>query len=102
VNTLKGIYKYLLSVWASLPHWVQAILVAFAGGALTEGGKLFADFPDICWTGACFKHDLSLMISAGVVAARAFYMLPNGQAQLVAQAKAQNAMKDSEVPRQPS
>lgn len=75
--------------WASLPHFVQALIVAFIGGAGSEIGKIAADWPNVCLTSLCLRHDLGLIVGAGVVAARAFYMLPNGTKQIVEQAKAQ-------------
>lgn len=65
------------SLWACLPHPVQALVIAFVGGCGAEVGRLAADFPNICISTSCAKHDLGLIIGAGLVAARAFYMLPN-------------------------
>ncbi len=65
------------AVWASLPRPVQALAVAFIGGCGAEIGKISADYPNICITAACLKHDVGLIIGAGIVAARAFYMIPN-------------------------
>lgn len=63
--------------WASLPHPVQAVIVAFGGGAGAEIGQLAAGYPNICLTGICLKHDIGLVVGAGIIAARAFYMVPN-------------------------
>ena len=66
----------LKAFWASLPSPVQAVLVAFSAAffeslthALSEGGMTFSK--------ATVLHLLKGAIVAGVVAARAFYMLPN-------------------------
>lgn len=67
----------LKALWASLPHPVQALVVAFVGGCGAEIGNIAADFPDICLNAVCLKHDVGLVLGAGLVAARAFYMLPN-------------------------
>lgn len=79
----------LKAFWASLPHFVQALIVAFVGGAGAEIGKIASDYPNICLVVVCLKHDLGLIVGAGIVAARAFYMLPNGTAQIVAANRAQ-------------
>lgn len=79
----------LQAFWASLPHYVQMLIIAFIGGCGAEIGKIAADYPNICLSGLCLKHDIGLIVGAGVVAARAFYMLPNGTAQIVTASRAQ-------------
>lgn len=80
----------LKNFWASLPHAAQAGLVTFAsaaGATIThaiEEGRVPNTWADC-------KHLIGTAIVAGLIALRAFYMLPNGTAQLVAQAKAANA-----------
>lgn len=92
MNKLKALWNSLPKFWASLPHPVQAIIVAFLGGCSAELGKLgdavvnamlSGNWSAVCFSLACLKHDIALTIFAGLVAARAFYMLPNGKAQLV-------------------
>lgn len=79
----------LTALWASLPHPLQALIVAFVGGAGAEIGRIASQWPNICITGVCLKQDVGLIIGAGIVAARAFYMLPNGTAQIVASYRSQ-------------
>ena len=67
----------LKNFWSSLPHPVQALVVAFVGGCGAEIGNIAADFPNICVNAVCLKRDIGLIVGAGLVAARAFYMLPN-------------------------
>lgn len=74
---MKTLIQKAKAFWASLPHPVQALAILFASAALTEGGKIFADFPNLCLSLACLKHDASLMAVAGIVAVRTFYMFPN-------------------------
>lgn len=59
----------LKQFWASLPHQVQALVVAFASGA----GTYFLDNPHFTIS----RASLSAAIAAGLVAARALYMIPN-------------------------
>lgn len=65
----------LKALWASLPHPVQAIIVAF----VTAAGTAFSQslFQNLCFTSACLKHEAWSAILAGAAAARAFYMVPN-------------------------
>ena len=67
----------LKALWARLPHPVQAIIVAFVGGCGAEIGNIAGDFPNMCFDPVCLKRDLGLIVGAGIVAAKAFYMLPN-------------------------
>jgi hypothetical protein len=86
--------------WASLPHAVQAIVILFV---TTAGTTIVHSIEDgiVPHTWADAKHMLGTAVVAGIVAVRAFYMLPNGNAQLVAQAKAQNAAQvPPDVPKQ--
>lgn len=82
----------LKAFWASLPHQLQAAIM-FGGSAVLEAvvhaiseGKIPSTLPE-------FKHFIGSALATGVAAAYAFYRLPNGSAQLVAQAKAENAAK---------
>jgi hypothetical protein len=72
---IKAYIQKLQALWASLPHSVQAALLAFAAAAgttfvhaISEGG---------CFAAVCLKHYAATSIGAGLVAARAFYMVPN-------------------------
>jgi len=80
----------LKAFWASLPHAVQAIVILFV---TTVGTTIAHSIEDgiVPHNWADAKHMLGTAIVAGIVAVRAFYMLPNGNAQLVAQAKAINS-----------
>lgn len=79
----------LKALWARLPHPVQAGIVTFIGAAgatithAIEEGRV----PN---TWADWKHLVGTAVVAGLIALKAFYMLPsNGTAQLVQAAKAQ-------------
>ena len=79
----------LKAFWASLPHAVQALVILFVTTVGTTIAHSIEDgiFPHNL---ADAKHMLGTALVAGIVAVRAFYMLPNGNAQLVAQAKSIN------------
>ena len=64
-------------LWSSLPHPVQALIIAFATAAGTT--LLHALSEGNCFTAICLKHALASSLLAGVAAARAFYMVPNRQ-----------------------
>lgn len=85
----------LKAFWASLPHPVQAGLILFATTAGTTLAHAIEE--SFCFSTQCLKHYAASAIVAGVVAVRAFYMLPNGSAQLVAQAKAENEAQKSNL-----
>ena len=80
----------LKAFWASLPHQLQAAIIvgASAMGEFIEHIIEMGQFPH-SWLDA--KHLIGRALMAGAVAAWAFYRLPNGTAQIVAQAKAQTA-----------
>lgn len=61
--------------WASLPHPAQALILAVT----TAAGTAFAHAIEEgnCFSTACLKHYAGTAIAAGLVAARAFYMVPN-------------------------
>lgn len=65
--------------WASLPHQVQAGVVVFATAALTTLSKELQAllFGTAHFTRSSLQHDLGAAITAGILAVRAFYMLPN-------------------------
>lgn len=69
----------LLAFWRSLPHQLQGAVVAFgtAGGAVLgeELQSLLAGHAS--FTGATIKTDLLSAAAAGLLAARAFYMVPS-------------------------
>jgi hypothetical protein len=87
---MNALIQKLKAFWASLPHAVQALVVLFV---TTAGTTIAHSIEDgiVPHTWADAKHMLGTAVVAGIVAVRAFYMLPNGNAQLVAQAKAENA-----------
>jgi hypothetical protein len=80
----------LKAFWASLPHPVQAIAVLFVTTVSTTVAHSIED-GIVPHTWADAKHMLGTAVVAGIVAVRAFYMLPNGKAQVVAQAKPPDA-----------
>ena len=77
MNQLKALVSFFSNLWNSLPHPLQAVVICFVTAALAEGGKIFADYPYTCISWFCAKKDLSLMVVSGLVAVRAFYMLPS-------------------------
>jgi hypothetical protein len=67
--------KALKALWSSLPHPVQAILVAFGTAAATAFLHAFSEAN--CYSSACLGHYALTSLAAGAAAARAFYMVPN-------------------------
>lgn len=65
----------LKAFWASLPHPVQALLIAIATAFGTT--LLHAVSEGNCFSAICLKHYVSTSLLAAVAAARAFYMVPN-------------------------
>jgi len=65
----------LRNLWCALPHQVQALLIAFGTAAGTT--LVHAISEGDCFATACLKHYIATAISAGLIAARAFYMLPS-------------------------
>ena len=69
----------LKALWASLPHQLQAGIVCFVSAAGVTAMHAFED-GGFVWTGAALKHLAGTAVVAGIVALRAFYMLPSKQA----------------------
>lgn len=67
----------LKALWASLPHPVQALVLAFATAAGTTFVHAIGE--DGCFALECLKHYAATSVGAGLIAARAFYMVPNRQ-----------------------
>lgn len=68
----------LKAFWASLPHLVQAGIVAFVSGFGAAAAHAYEDAGfHMSWGEV--HHLLPTFIAAGVVAARALYMMPNGK-----------------------
>ena len=84
--------------WASLPHQVQAAIIVGAS-ATGEFAEHVIEMGQLPHSLADAKHLAGRALAAGAVAAWAFYRLPNGDAQLVAQAKAQNASQSVDGPK---
>jgi hypothetical protein len=73
------IVKGVKDFWGSLPHQVQAAIIAFgtaAGTVLGEEIQALAS-GQASFTAATIKHDLLSAGAAGLLALRAFYMFPN-------------------------
>jgi len=68
--------KKIKSAWASLPHQVQALIIAFGAASGESIVHALAD-PNAAFTKAEVLHLLKGAIVAGVAAARLFYMKPN-------------------------
>jgi hypothetical protein len=81
---VKKVISLVRNLWASLPHGVQAGVVLFVSAAGASLGKILTDPASACWTWVCIKQYVGVAIGAGAVAVRAFYMLPNGTAQKIA------------------
>jgi hypothetical protein len=68
----------LKTLWGSLPHPVQALLVAFASGFGAAAAHAYEDAGfHMSW--GELHHLLPTFIAAGVAAARILYMVPNRQ-----------------------
>ncbi len=66
----------LKTLWGSIPHPLQALLVAFASGFLAAAAHAYEDAGfHISW--GELHHLLPTFIAAGVAAARILYMVPN-------------------------
>lgn len=70
----------LQEFWSKLPHKVQAGIIAFGTAALTVLGEevqaLASGQQNFTWP--TIKHDLVSAVVAGIIAVRAFYMVPAG------------------------
>lgn len=66
------------NAWASLPHGVQAAIVTFVAAAGTTVAHAIED-GGVSFSVASVKHLAGTAVIAGVVALRAFYMLPSSK-----------------------
>lgn len=72
-------FTKLKAVWSSLPHQVQALIVAFVSGFGAAAAHAYEDAGfHMSW--GELHHLLPTFITAGAVAARALYMMPKGKA----------------------
>lgn len=79
----------LKAFWASIPHPVQALIVAFASGFAAAAAHAYEDAGfHMSW--GELHHLLPTFVAAGALAARALYMVPNKPA-LPAQTQAAKA-----------
>jgi ABC-type Co2+ transport system permease subunit len=80
---MKKLIASVKAFWASLPHQVQAACILFGTAVITTLGKEFQAliFGTANFTRSSLQHDLSMAIVAGVVAVRAFYMVPSQPAE---------------------
>jgi hypothetical protein len=83
----------LKTLWASLPHPVQALILLFATTAGTTLGKELQELllGNEAFTWAVLQHDLVVAVLAGAAVVRAFYMLPNASGKQL-QANAQQSV----------
>lgn len=66
----------LKAFWASLPHQVQAVVVAFASGFAAAAAHAYEDAGfQMSW--GELHHLVPTFIAAGIAAARILYMVPN-------------------------
>jgi hypothetical protein len=66
----------LKALWASIPHPVQALIVAFASGFGAAAAHAYEDAGfHMSW--GELHHLLPTFIAAGAAAARILYMVPN-------------------------
>lgn len=78
---MKKLIQQAKVFWASLPHEVQAGIIIFVTAAGTTLGKEFQAliFGTAHFTKSSLQHDIGMAITAGIFAARAFYMLPSSR-----------------------
>ncbi len=69
----------LKALWASIPHPVQALLVAFASGFGAAAAHAYED-AGFHFSWGELHHLLPTFIAAGVAAARILYMVPSRKA----------------------
>lgn len=67
----------LKAIWGAIPHPIQALIVTFVSAAVASLGQALSNPQTLCFTVVCLKGYAGGMIAAGIVACRAFYMLPN-------------------------
>lgn len=80
----------LKAFWASIPHPVQALIVAFASGFLAAAAHAYEDAGfHMSW--GELHHLLPTFIAAGAGAARALYMVANKPSPVAVQAQAAKA-----------
>lgn len=66
----------LKAFWASIPHPVQALIVAFASGFAAAAAHAYEDAGfHMSW--GELHHLVPTFLAAGVAAARILYMVPN-------------------------
>ena len=61
--------------WASLPHQIQAGVVAFLCAFGAAASQKFAE-PNTCYSLTCLWRYLPTFLSAGVIGVKLFYMQP--------------------------
>jgi len=69
----------LRKLWSSLPHQVQAGLILFGTAAGTTLAKELQAriFGTLSFSVSSLEHDLGMAFTAGFIAVRTFYCLPN-------------------------
>ena len=84
----------LKALWCSLPHAVQAVIVAFVTGFGAAAAHAYEDAGfHMSW--GELHHLLPTFLAAGVAAARVLYMIPSGTADKL---KAQGAAEANGTP----
>jgi len=73
---MSKLWQYLRDFWNNLPHTVQGGLIAFASGFAAAAAHYLTD-ETACFSLACVRHVVPTFIAAGVVALRAFYLIPS-------------------------
>lgn len=77
------LFAKLQALWNRLPHKVQAAIVVGASAGLTtlskELDQLLSGNDAFTWL--ALRHDVAAAVMAGVVALKAFYMIPAGAGQ---------------------
>lgn len=76
MNQLKAAYAAAKQLWAKLPHQVQAAIVIAVSASATSLHHALSD-PSACLQFHCLRHYLVTAVITGIVAGRAFYMLPS-------------------------
>jgi hypothetical protein len=76
---MQKLWQYFRDFWNSLPHTVQGGLIAFASGFAAAAAHELSE-PTACFSPSCLRHYVPTFIAAGVVALRAFYLIPSTSA----------------------
>jgi hypothetical protein len=79
IEKAKAFWASAKALWASLPHQAQAAIILFGTAAGTTLAKELQAriMGTLSFSVSSLEHDLGMAITAGFIAVRAFYCLPN-------------------------